>query len=146
MQRRDFIKTACATCAAGVGALWILQACTPAKYVTRYNLTGKTLSVKKEEFVLTKDGKGAQRKFILVKPEKLLFPIVIYRISDNEFKSYMLQCTHQGCELAPYETAMVCPCHGAEFNTKGEVTNGPAETNLKPFETTSDHENIYIQL
>jgi cytochrome b6-f complex iron-sulfur subunit len=41
---------------------------------------------------------------------------------------------------------MVCPCHAAEFNSKGEVTTGPAEINLKSFFTTTDNENIYIQL
>ncbi len=86
------------------------------------------------------------RKFMLIKPENFQFPIAVYQLKENEYKALFLQCTHQGCELSPYETTMVCPCHGAEFNNRGEVTQGPAETNLKSFITTHDNENIYIQL
>lgn len=146
MERRDFIKSACLTCAGSIGAAWLLQACTPQKYITNVTVKENKLAIKKSEFTVVKKDKTIQQKFILVKPENAQFPIAIYKLNDNEYKALYLQCTHQGCELSPHETMMVCPCHGAEFNPKGEVTNGPAETNLKSFPTTTDNENIYIQI
>lgn len=146
MERRDFIKSACLTCAESIGAAWLLQACTPQKYITNVTVKESKLVIKKSEFAVIKKDKTIQQKFILVKPENIQFPIAIYKLNDNEYKALYLQCTHQGCELSPHETMMVCPCHGAEFNPKGEVTTGPAETNLKSFLTTTDNENIYIQL
>jgi len=95
---------------------------------------------------IVKKGENIQQKFILLKPDNFQFPLVVYKLQENEYRALLLQCTHQGCELTPYETTMVCPCHGAEFNRKGEVTQGPADTNLKFFVTTQDDENIYIQL
>ncbi|MFN8230164.1 MAG: Rieske (2Fe-2S) protein [Bacteroidia bacterium] len=146
MERRDFIKSACLTCVGSIGAAWLLQACTPQKYITNVTVKESKLVIKKSEFAVVKKDKTVQQKFILVKLENTQFPIAIYKVNENEYKALYLQCTHQGCELSPHETMMVCPCHGAEFNPKGEVITGPAETNLKSFFTTTDNENIYIQL
>jgi cytochrome b6-f complex iron-sulfur subunit len=146
MERRDFIKSACLTCAGSIGAAWLLQGCTPQKYITNVSVKENKFVIKKSEFTVIKKEKTIQQKFILVKPDSIQFPIAIYKLNENEYKALYLQCTHQGCELSPHETMMVCPCHGAEFNSKGEVTTGPAETNLKSFLTTTDNENIYIQL
>ena len=146
MNRRNFIKSSCLTCVSSVGVMWLLQACSTNKHITNYQYAENKLVIKKTEFVTVKNDKTAQHKFIIVKPESFPFPIAIYKLNDNDYKASLLQCSHQGCELSPYETTMVCPCHGAEFNTKGEVTQGPAETGLKTFVTTYDNDNIYIQL
>jgi len=146
MNRRDFIHTSCITCAASVGILSFLQSCTTTKYVSNFKIEQKKLSVKRAEFTVVKKGKTIQQKFILLKPENSAFPIALYQLPNDQFKALYLECSHQGCELNPFETALVCPCHGAEFNTKGEVTQGPAEVPLKTFVTSSDAENVYIQL
>jgi Rieske Fe-S protein len=146
MKRRDFIRSSCIACAGMTGMAIVLQACTTGKYVNDFTQTGTKITVKKSAFTLVKRDKTVAQKFILLKPESLQFPIALYKISVTEYKAVLLQCTHQGCEVSPYETTIVCPCHGAEFNTKGEVKQGPAETNLKTFALTHDDETIYIQL
>ncbi len=146
MDRRAFIKSSCLACASGIGAAWLLEACSTNKYISNIEYTQNKITVKKSEFTVIKKEKIIQLKFILIKPENLEFPIVIYQLKENEYTALYLQCTHQGCELAAYETTMVCPCHGAEFNTKGEIKQGPAEINLTTFVTSHDNENIYIQL
>lgn len=124
----------------------ILNACTSQKYTNNFTLKGNQLVVKKTEFTSIKKEKKSQLKFILIKPENLAFPIAIYKEGETNYKALLLQCTHQGCELNPHETTLVCPCHGAEFNTSGQVTQGPAEIDLKSFITSHDTEHIYIQL
>lgn len=146
MNRRNFIKSSCINCASGIGAMWLLQACTSQKYATGVSNNKNKLTVKKSDFTVIKKDKTIQQKFILIKPENLQFPIVIYITKDNNYKALYLQCSHQGCELSAYETTMVCPCHGAEFDTNGDVTQGPAESPLQSFVTTQDDEHIYIQL
>ena len=45
------------------------------------------------------------------------------------------RCSHLGCTV-PYEPAtgrFVCPCHGSEFSTDGEVLNEPAPRPLDLF-------------
>lgn len=146
MDRRSFIKSSCTTCVAGVGMAWLLEACSSHKYISNYSLNANKITIKKTEFLVEKKGETKQQKFILLKPESLQFPIALYEVKENEYKAMYLQCTHQGCELNAYETMMVCPCHGAEFNKNGEVTQGPADQNLRTFITTQDKDNIYIQL
>lgn len=108
-------------------------------------MNGNKLAIKKSAFTVVKKEKTIRQKYLLLKPEQVQFPVVLYKLNESEYKAVLLQCTHQGCELTAYETMMVCPCHGAEFNTKGEVIQGPAEVDLKTFVTTQDNEMIYIQ-
>ena len=149
MDRRDFIKTSCLACAGTIGAAWVLQACSSAKHLNNVVIKDNRITVKKSEFTVAKKDKTVEQKFILLKSEGMEFPIALYKLMINgteEYKALYLQCTHQGCEVTPYEAAVVCPCHGAEFNTKGMVIQGPAERDLKTFSTIHDDENIYVQL
>ncbi len=146
MNRRDFIHTSCVACAASIGVLSLLQSCTTNKYVSNIKIEQNKLSVKRTEFTVVKKGKAIQQKFIILKPENSPFPIALYQLPNDEFKALYLQCSHLGCELNAFETTLVCPCHGAEFNTNGEVTQGPAIIPIKTFVTSSDAENVYIQL
>jgi cytochrome b6-f complex iron-sulfur subunit len=134
------------SCAAGIGLAAFLQSCTTHKYITNFTAEQNKITLKRSEFISVEKGKTTQHKFILIKPESASFPIAVYQSSNDQFSSFLMQCTHLGCELQAYEASLVCPCHGAEFNTKGEVTNGPAYLPLKSFLTTNDAENIYIQL
>ena len=146
MQRRDFIKTTCAACVGTFVVSAFLSACKSSKYITNFTNENKKLSIKKSEFIVVEKGKEKTLKYVLLKPTELQFPIAVYKVNDTEYKTVFMQCSHQGCELNAYETTLVCPCHGAEFNTRGQVTQGPAETDLKTFVTTHDNEIIYIQL
>lgn len=146
MNRRDFIERSCLSCLAGLAWLPLLNSCTTIHYSTNYTNDKNRIVLKKSEFVLVKRNKPVPLKFVVIKNEKLEFPLVVYATGENSYTALYMQCTHQGCELSPHENALVCPCHGAEFDTRGAVTNGPAEHNLKTFTTTNDHENIYIQL
>lgn len=146
MERRDFLKTTCGLCIGVFTSSLVGSSCTTNKYVTNHKLEGNKLIVPKTEFTSVVKGKNKDRKFLIVKPDNSQFPIAVYKSTNSGYQALLLQCTHQGCELSAYETTMVCPCHGAEFNTEGKVTQGPAEINLKQFTVTHDNENIYISL
>jgi cytochrome b6-f complex iron-sulfur subunit len=86
------------------------------------------------------------RQFVALKIEKVSFPIVLYRMSDDAYSALYLKCTHQGCEVRPNDQLLACPCHGSEFDRQGKVLEGPAEKPLKKFPVETDAENIYITL
>jgi cytochrome b6-f complex iron-sulfur subunit len=58
------------------------------------------------------------------------------------------KCTHTGC-LVEWHTAVnsfVCPCHNAEFDPAGNVTQGPAEEPLQTYEVKVEGDSILVKL
>lgn len=144
MERRDFIKTCCLG-AIGISAgSTLLHSCGSIYYAQSTVSQGK-ITIPKIEFWKVKNEKRTERKFILVKPENLKFPICVYKI-EEEYISSLLKCTHRGCELNVGGGIYTCPCHGSEFSVDGKVLEGPANENLITYLTKTDNENIYIHL
>lgn len=146
MQRKEFIKTCCVACLGGAALSTLIQSCAGTNYFAISTISGSQLVIKKTEFLKINKEKTVQRKYLLVKTTQLHFPICIYKINEGRYSSLLMECTHRGCELNPHGDFLVCPCHGSEFTKTGEVQNPPAEKKLKTFKTTTDNENIYIQL
>lgn len=59
----------------------------------------------------------------------------ISRLEDGSALAMWWRCTHLGCTVpwVAAEKEFHCPCHGSLFNTKGEVTGGPAPRPLDLF-------------
>lgn len=145
MERRKFLGNSCKALIAfplGVG----MASCGSIYYATNFKLEDGKVSIPLSEFQIQKDGKTKLRKYILLNTDKFNFPICIYRIGKNEFTSSLMECTHQGCELNVAGGAFSCPCHGSEFSTLGKVLEGPAEYDLKTFDTISNENNIYVTI
>ena len=144
--RTDFIKKCGAYCIGGVSISAFLQGCASSNYFAAASVENNHLLVKKSEFSFVVKNEEKQRQFVLVKNEKLEFPICVYKFSSGEYKALYLQCTHQGCEVHPYNDYLVCPCHGSEFSNTGKVLQAPAETNLKEFDIREEGDHLVIQL
>jgi cytochrome b6-f complex iron-sulfur subunit len=64
--------------------------------------------------------------------------IVVARTTTGSFLAVSASCTHQGTNVN-YNAAgdtFICPNHGAQFNSVGIVTRGPASSNLATYKTT----------
>lgn len=149
MQRKDFIKNCGLACMSGTAFIALLQSCSSINpiHFAKTDLANNQLNIKKAEFILSGNkAKVTYRKYVLIKNDKVAFPIILYRISDVDYTALLMQCTHKGCELVPQGNFLACPCHGSEFNNKGIVQNPPAQENLKTFQIKTDNENIYILL
>jgi thiosulfate dehydrogenase [quinone] large subunit len=48
------------------------------------------------------------------------------------FKAFSAVCTHQGCPVQWAGDGFHCPCHGATYDSSGNVTGGPAPAPLPP--------------
>ncbi len=90
--------------------------------------------------------KEAYKRFIVVRNERLNYPIVIYRNSVGEFNALLLRCSHQYNELSVSGELLTCPAHGSEFNSSGEVVNGPAEDKLRTLLVTIESKHLLIHL
>jgi 3-phenylpropionate/trans-cinnamate dioxygenase ferredoxin component len=65
------------------------------------------------------------------------------------FHAFDDTCTHAGCSLAGgdlEETAVICPCHGSEFDvTSGEVLQGPAREPVATYETRVEDGSLKVE-
>jgi len=70
------------------------------------------------------------------------FPqIVVTRVANNQFFAVTSRCTHQGCTIGTYSTAISaieCPCHGSRYGADGSLVNGPAPLPLTQYPTQYD--------
>ena len=82
---------------------------------------------------------GAPAKFLIPigdLPEigdELLFEemkTIVRRHSDTEVAAISLVCTHLGCTVSRIETGFLCPCHGSQYDSDGNVVGGPAPKTL----------------
>ncbi len=54
-------------------------------------------------------------------------------------------CTHQTCVISNVSgQTFVCPCHGSEFNTSGQVTQGPAVASLRQYSAQFSNDVLTI--
>ena len=144
MDRRKFIRSSCASClSATLFSSAILNACSPTHYVSG-QLEKDGLLVGKEQFKVGNNGSFSS--FIVVKNDNLLFPICIYRFSDQDYSAIWLKCAHQGAEVNVVGDMLQCPAHGSEYNNRGVVTNGPATSNLRTFPVVVRQNEIFIDL
>jgi cytochrome b6-f complex iron-sulfur subunit len=142
MERRNFIKGCATLCVGSVAFASIMSGCSSIYYAS-HEVASNKICVKKTEFL---DSNKEERKFVVIRAQQLEFPICLYQITGSEYMALYMQCTHNGCELQPSKTVLLCPCHGSEFSTKGKVLSPPADEDLKQFNVTTDNETIFIQL
>jgi cytochrome b6-f complex iron-sulfur subunit len=61
---------------------------------------------------------------------------LVARIAENSFNAMTAVCTHEQCNVTGFSSGrFVCPCHGSQYSTSGQVQQGPATRNLQTFPT-----------
>jgi len=144
IDRRIFVKTTCTLCF-GAPLAVLFNACDATRFVSG-TLEADGLSVATSEFQESPDKPGSFRPYIIVRNEKMEYPISLYRFSETEYSALLMKCTHQGTELQAAGDQLHCSAHGSEFSNNGKVTRGPAETNLRSFPVLITREKLLIQL
>ena len=132
-------------CLGGTVLAVLLQSCAGQYYATSA-IEGSNLKISLKEFTEDKKAQPIDRKYVLVKSEKLNFPIYLFKVNERQYSALWMECSHQGSELSAHGEYLTCPSHGSEFDKFGNVTSGPASKNLRSFKTTVDTQFIYIQL
>ena len=64
--------------------------------------------------------------------------IVVARTNSGNYIAVSASCTHEGTNVNYNASGnnFICPNHGAQFSSTGTVTQGPANSNLKKYNTT----------
>ncbi len=64
----------------------------------------------------------------------------------GDIRAFTSVCTHSGCvdDWSYSSNSFICNCHGSMFNNQGEVTSGPAASNLKEYGVDVDGDSVTI--
>jgi len=142
MQRRVFIRECGMGCLGVLASGLVLQSCAGTRYITGI-IEGSYLNIPEDDF-LKEDNSYLQH--VVVQNEVLQYPIVVFRFDTNEYRAFLMKCTHQGTELQVFGDRLQCPAHGSEFTNNGNVQNGPADTSLRSFPVIKESKTIKIDL
>ncbi len=145
MDRKEFIKTCGFACVGGIGMAGILQSCSTTKLLGG-KIVGDDLIVPTSDFETKNKGAVYFKKYVVVQNDILQYPICIYRKNENEYTALWMRCTHQGTELQVFGDRLQCPAHGSEYDDRGAVQNGPADTKLRTFPVTIEKDQLKISL
>lgn len=145
MERRQFVKNACLTCIGSSISSVLWQSCQSVHLVSS-SIENDRLRLKKTDFAFLKKDKPVFRQWVLVKTDKLPFPIGVFRFDEDHYAASYLECSHQQCEVEPEGDHLQCPCHGSEYSNTGKLQKGPAEADLKNFKVVTDATHIFILL
>lgn len=63
--------------------------------------------------------------------------VLVARTNSGTFIAVSAACTHERTTVNYFASSnnFICPNHGAQFDSNGSVTQGPASTNLKKYNT-----------
>lgn len=139
MKRRDFVKTTCSLCmllGAGV-SVTSLVSCSPTA-IFKTDMNNNQVQVPTNLF--------ASSTLQIVRPRDYEYDVALQKLPDGRYTALLLRCTHADNALNYTGTGYYCNLHGSAFDTKGNVTHGPAETPLKSLPTTINQDYITIQL
>ncbi len=67
-------------------------------------------------------------------PEGSFDPVIVVRVSEDEFAAYSSTCPHRSCqvEMPDDEGIVLRPCHDSTFDIRGRYIAGPARADLPP--------------
>jgi cytochrome b6-f complex iron-sulfur subunit len=98
----------------------------------------------------------AEIRFRVVRPEELSIGEVLFLArqgvfvvrSAEGFYAMTATCTHLGCRTTyqPERSGIFCPCHGSQFDLRGNVADGPAPRPLPRFELTLDRGYLVVDV
>ena len=128
-------------CLSGTMLVGLLEGCAGSKIVAG-TINNSDLVIPAASF----SDKSSFRKYVVVQHDSLKYPVCVYRFSATEYTALFMRCTHQGAELQVFGDKLECPAHGSAFNNKGQVENGPADTNLRTFPVVAQNNQLLISL
>ena len=141
MERRNFIKASCLTCASVIGAgalLSALQSCKPLA-VLKTDANDGIINVSTSSFV-------EEQKLLLIRNQKMEYDILLVKKQDNTYNALYMECTHQNQPLTANKNGLFCSAHGSSFDLEGNVKQEPATKPLRKFKTEITDNNIKIYI
>ena len=71
--------------------------------------------------------------------------VMAINVDGTTIRAFTSICTHQQCTINSFsDDTFTCPCHGSQYNTSGEVVQGPAPSPLAEYDVTRSGDTVTI--
>ncbi len=127
MERRDFLLNSCRACLGllAVPALASLEGCADTKAMTGMTESKGLITVPLADI--------ADKPGVTIHPKSLPDAVLVTKHSDGTYKALSLRCPHKGGAVQSNGVELECGLHHSTFDMDGNVTKGPAKSNLTSF-------------
>jgi cytochrome b6-f complex iron-sulfur subunit len=128
MERKDFLKRACALCGLAFIPAAIIESCGKQSYAGPTNVNFTIDLTNAQNAALNTIGGAVTAN-----------GVIVVRLNGATFNAFSATCTHQGCTIGynPGNGTLVCPCHGGVYSgTTGAVISGPPPSALMTYNTS----------
>jgi cytochrome b6-f complex iron-sulfur subunit len=73
--------------------------------------------------------------------------LLVAHTGQESFTALTALCTHEACTITGFQGGnYVCPCHGSQYSTSGQVLSGPAPRALQQFPTRFTNGTLTIEV
>lgn len=148
--RKDFLKSAGSTAlftVLGIGFYGCSNSVTDSNNVTDTEIDGDAIQIDGNKVILNIDhpdlndmkNTGGWRLITSAS-------VLVVNVNGETIRAFTSVCTHAQCSTNWdfRDDEFICGCHLSRFNTGGEVTRGPATTDLQEFEVVRDQNIVTI--
>ena len=136
MDRRDFDRKSIVLACGVAGASAFLEACSKKGSTPGAPTVDFTIDISSTQYnALQTDGGYIYSN-----------NVIVARDSKGNFIALYDVCPHAGCtiQFSSRTNSFPCPCHGSFFDENGNVTQGPATSGVKKYNTTLTGNNLLI--
>ena len=143
ISRKEFLKSASSIVAvtATVPLASFLEACTAARSVQASVIDNKVVIP-----VAQLPDLALPSSYAKVYVNSFANPFLLFYQETGELLAVLSTCSHRGCEVNKLRTKFECPCHGSEYDLRGDVLRGPAPEPLKSYKVQRIHDRIEFSL
>lgn len=144
--RREFLRCTC-TSASLLALGWGLTGCDSGAMEDDDDDPGMGDGITISGNTITLDLQGSKAKMLASAGGFLLIDAAktVAINTGDQIQAFTSVCTHQQCDINSFQNdRLVCPCHGSQFNTSGQVVSGPAPSPLQEFTVERDGDTVTI--
>lgn len=151
LRRRDVLKTLLVSSATSLigNKLWAAQTVSDITPAIDPTIGIARLAVSSFPALATDGGSVRLGSFGFFLDAGPLKPIIINRVSATEFAVLNTECPHRGCVVNPYDRGaglVICPCHGSQFDIRGNLVQGPAPFSLYRYDSSFANGILEVQI
>ena len=144
ISRKQFLKSTSGALAlvAAAPLTPLLEGCAPSAYAVNAQVSDNKVVIP----VANLPDLSRPNSYAKVYVSEHANPFLLFFQENGEAVAVLSTCTHRGCEVRKLRTKFECPCHGSEYDLRGNVLKGPAPEPLEQYNVLQFPDRLEFQI